>query len=379
MALETGIYLSDLVPANPDGPDDLAFGDDHLRLMKKVLQNTFPTASKALRLQVASSRVASALDETLTADDEGKCILAAATGTDAQTVTLMQTAPTGYWVKVKNARVTEDAAVTVSPGGTETIDSNGVILVSGSVSLPKFGNEITLAKVGSSWSVIGSVSSLGEVDIPDLQASKITRGEFALDRIPVLSLEKIPVLTADKIPELSANKITSDELSLDRIPNITATKLPDASTTAKGIVQLAAADDLTDDTNTEVPTVADVHDIIGDSIGRTLLLKSFGTVGTTITTVDTGSLITLDDGVDIDDYSSLMFIWSTVSGATRYYRGANIIPVSLIPAARNVNLQFWSSASIIMWRPANVDDNQLRFEHITGDTIVRLHFVYGIT
>jgi len=155
--------------------------------------------------------------------------------------------------------------------------------------------------------------------------------------------------------------------------------LPDASTTVKGIVQLAAADDLTDDTNTDVTTVADVHDIIGDSVGRTLLLKSFGTVGTTITNVDTGSLITLDAGVDIDDYSSLMFIWSTVSGATRYYRGANIIPVSLIPATRNINLQFWSSASIIMWRPANVDDNQLRFEHLTGSTIIRLHFVYGIT
>ena len=42
MPLETGTYISDLVPANPLGSDPLAYADDHLRLIKSTLQNTFP-------------------------------------------------------------------------------------------------------------------------------------------------------------------------------------------------------------------------------------------------------------------------------------------------------------------------------------------------
>jgi len=42
MALETGIFISDLVAANPPGTDDVSQGDDHLRLIKSTLLNTFP-------------------------------------------------------------------------------------------------------------------------------------------------------------------------------------------------------------------------------------------------------------------------------------------------------------------------------------------------
>lgn len=42
MALESGTYISDLVPSNPDGTDTRSQGDDHIRLVKTVLKNTFP-------------------------------------------------------------------------------------------------------------------------------------------------------------------------------------------------------------------------------------------------------------------------------------------------------------------------------------------------
>lgn len=42
MSLETGNFISDLVSANPLGTDAKSAGDDHLRLIKKVLKNTFP-------------------------------------------------------------------------------------------------------------------------------------------------------------------------------------------------------------------------------------------------------------------------------------------------------------------------------------------------
>lgn len=48
MALETGVYISDLVPANP-GPNDLkSLGDDHLRLIKSTLKTTFPNVTGAV-------------------------------------------------------------------------------------------------------------------------------------------------------------------------------------------------------------------------------------------------------------------------------------------------------------------------------------------
>lgn len=42
MSLETGNYISDLVITNPTGLDDRSQGDDHIRLIKKVLKQTFP-------------------------------------------------------------------------------------------------------------------------------------------------------------------------------------------------------------------------------------------------------------------------------------------------------------------------------------------------
>lgn len=48
MALETGTYISDLVATNPAGSDALAFADDHLRLIKSTVKNTFPNVSGAV-------------------------------------------------------------------------------------------------------------------------------------------------------------------------------------------------------------------------------------------------------------------------------------------------------------------------------------------
>lgn len=41
MGIESGVYIGDLVSTNPTGTDPKSQGDDHLRLIKSVLQNTF--------------------------------------------------------------------------------------------------------------------------------------------------------------------------------------------------------------------------------------------------------------------------------------------------------------------------------------------------
>ena len=55
MALETGTYVDDLVITNPTGSDSISVGDDHIRLIKKVLKNTFPNADSASEAILAVS------------------------------------------------------------------------------------------------------------------------------------------------------------------------------------------------------------------------------------------------------------------------------------------------------------------------------------
>ena len=42
MALETGTYISDLNDSNPASGDPKSQGDDHIRLIKETLLDTFP-------------------------------------------------------------------------------------------------------------------------------------------------------------------------------------------------------------------------------------------------------------------------------------------------------------------------------------------------
>jgi len=48
MALESGTYLDDLVNTNPTASDNVSQGDDHLRLIKRVLKNSFPSVDAAV-------------------------------------------------------------------------------------------------------------------------------------------------------------------------------------------------------------------------------------------------------------------------------------------------------------------------------------------
>ena len=48
MGLETGTYISDLVVSNPAATDGLAQADDHLRLIKSTIKNTFPNVTGAI-------------------------------------------------------------------------------------------------------------------------------------------------------------------------------------------------------------------------------------------------------------------------------------------------------------------------------------------
>lgn len=49
MSLESGTYIDDLDATNPPTTDPKSQGDDHIRLIKNVLKNTFPNANKPFK------------------------------------------------------------------------------------------------------------------------------------------------------------------------------------------------------------------------------------------------------------------------------------------------------------------------------------------
>jgi hypothetical protein len=57
MGLETGSYIKDLVPTNPQGTDPKSQGDDHLRLIKTVLANQFSGFTEGVPITVPESKI----------------------------------------------------------------------------------------------------------------------------------------------------------------------------------------------------------------------------------------------------------------------------------------------------------------------------------
>jgi len=55
MALESASFVSGLVDTNPTGSDSISQGDDHLRLIKKVLTDSFPDVDQAVATVVAKA------------------------------------------------------------------------------------------------------------------------------------------------------------------------------------------------------------------------------------------------------------------------------------------------------------------------------------
>ena len=98
MALESATHVSDLVSSNPAGRDIVAEGDNHIRLLKSVLQTTFPTADEPLRLANNKVLVSQSSPLTLNASHEGYTVIATAGGTAEQSIVLPTNdqAPEGY-------------------------------------------------------------------------------------------------------------------------------------------------------------------------------------------------------------------------------------------------------------------------------------------
>jgi microcystin-dependent protein len=123
MALETATFISGLTTTWPTASDFKSQGDDHIRLIKGVLQATFPNGSRAFYFPTAEVTTGTlALDAT----DNQNTVLVDTTAGNV-TVTLpagLATTDKGFWVDVVKTTNDVNAAI-VSPSSGTILSKSG--------------------------------------------------------------------------------------------------------------------------------------------------------------------------------------------------------------------------------------------------------------
>lgn len=104
MGFESGAtYINDLQPTNPTSTDGVSQGDDHLRLIKQVLQNTFGNASR--QFQIPTMRAVSATTTLLKSDGGGMVAVATTGGAVTLTMPTLVALDAGWSVNILKTTV----------------------------------------------------------------------------------------------------------------------------------------------------------------------------------------------------------------------------------------------------------------------------------
>lgn len=152
MGLESGNYIDDLVVSNPVGStDSKSQGDDHLRLIKTVLKNTFPDLTRPVYLDHAQADVVSATT----------CNIGAATTnfvriTGTTTITGFDSVGAGIWRMLRFA-----AALTLTYNATS-------LILPGAANITTAAGDTAIAvSLGSgNWLVVDYTRASGKAIIP---------------------------------------------------------------------------------------------------------------------------------------------------------------------------------------------------------------------
>lgn len=131
MPLETGTYISDLVTTNPTGTDTLDKADDHLRLIKATVKNTFPNVSGAVTPTHTELNYVDGVTSAIQTQLDGKAGLAspAFTGTPTAPTAAVDTnttqlATTAYVVGQGYSKLASPTFTGTPSGPTAAVDTN---------------------------------------------------------------------------------------------------------------------------------------------------------------------------------------------------------------------------------------------------------------
>lgn len=123
MTLEVATYITDLQPLNPTSTDQVNQGDDHLRLIKQVLQNTFPNASKVNYFPGAGAGAAGVIAAT---NQNSLLYFDTTAGGIAVTLPTLAAGLAGWTVGIIKTS-TDANAITVSPPSGNILSQWGAV------------------------------------------------------------------------------------------------------------------------------------------------------------------------------------------------------------------------------------------------------------
>lgn len=169
MSIEVATYIGDLQPVNPPSTDPRGQGDDHLRLIKTVLQNSFPSLERAIYFGAAVAK--SANYSILAADMNSLFLLTTTAG--SFTLTLPSTLSTGDagW-GCRFLKVTTDVNPIFIAPATGTLTSGAISgLASARRCIP--GIEFKALWTGTAWIItrcatlpVGSMIDFNSTGLP---------------------------------------------------------------------------------------------------------------------------------------------------------------------------------------------------------------------
>lgn len=263
MGLETGTYLQDLNIANPVGAADLlAQGDDHIRLIKTTLKNTFPNMTGAAwRVQNKGTNY------TLAATDNMSVIRATAT------ITLATEAA----ATVGNGFI----ALVVGDGGDAVIDPNGAETINGSATLTVLNNSAVVVYCNGSLfyalqlmipNGVGLYLPAGqsitfEGTTADAYETVLAAGEPTADRIATLPDQSGVVVLQARGADIASGATVNLATATGDIVDVTGTTTITAITLTDGIqksVRFTGALTLTNGASLVLPGATDIVTDAGD-------------------------------------------------------------------------------------------------------------------
>lgn len=186
MALETGTYVADLNTANPTSTDPKSQGDDHIRLIKAVLKNTFAGFSGLVVVTGTEAQGATANDYVVTvspapaAYTAGFFVVFKATHANTGAATLVINALAAKTLKAVDGSALEAGDIENGAAVVAFYDGTDFFVVSGNDRAARAGDTYTGAHDFSGATMTIPASATGTTQAPGTNNTTLATTAFAV-------------------------------------------------------------------------------------------------------------------------------------------------------------------------------------------------------
>lgn len=145
MTVETATFIADLQAVNPPSADPVAQGDDHIRLIKQVLQNSFSGSTRVF--QIPSARSISTSGSIILSDGESTIYCSTASGPVTLTLPALASGDKGWRVSFIKTSLDVNPMFIIPASGS--INSGGFVVAKARRCIP--GKRVTAVWDGTNW------------------------------------------------------------------------------------------------------------------------------------------------------------------------------------------------------------------------------------